>query len=61
MRLLVGEGDQPLGNVDAFEVNAGRPPSLPIPLVALLGVALVAAGAGLFWDLRTRPRRQKFF
>jgi polysaccharide biosynthesis protein PslG len=61
LQLSLADGEPAVANVDAFEVNAGRPPAFPTPLVALLGLALVAAGAGLAWDLRTRPRRQKFF
>ncbi|MBN1658443.1 MAG: hypothetical protein JXA93_08590 [Anaerolineae bacterium] len=61
VQLSVSEGERTMGNVDAFAVNAGRPPAFPTLLVALLGTALVAASAGLVWDLHTRPRRQKFF
>jgi polysaccharide biosynthesis protein PslG len=60
LRLTVAE-DSPAGcNVDAFEVNAGQPPAFPLVPVAGLGLGLVAAAAGLAWDLRSR-RRPKFF
>lgn len=60
LRLTVAE-DNPGGcNVDAFEVNAGQPPAFPLVPVAGLGLGLVAAAAGLVWDLRSR-RRPKFF
>jgi hypothetical protein len=47
--------------VDAFEVDASSRPSLPLPLVTLLGTGLVMAGLALVWELRSRPRRQKLF
>ncbi len=61
VRLTVGDGVSAAGNVDAFQVDAGSPPSFPMPVVALLGGGLVVAGVALAWDLRSRPRRQKLF
>jgi hypothetical protein len=61
VRLTVADGDQVLGNVDAFEVNAGQPPAFPVLPVALLGLALVVAVGALVWDVLSRPRREKFF
>jgi hypothetical protein len=61
VRLTVANGDQALGNVDAFAVNAGQPPAFPVVPVALLGLAMVVAVGVLVWDLRNRPRREKFF
>jgi hypothetical protein len=60
LRLTVAENSPAACNVDAFEVNAGQPPAFPLAAVAGLGLALVAAVAGLVWDLRSR-RRPKFF
>jgi hypothetical protein len=61
VRLTVGDGEQGQGNVDAFEVNAGQPPAFPwLPVVAL-GLGTAAVAAALVWDLRSRPRREKFF
>jgi len=60
VRLTVGEGARAC-NVDAFRVNAATPPTFPASFVALLGAGLVVAVAALAWDLRHRPRRQKFF
>jgi hypothetical protein len=61
VRLTISDGQPTLGNVDAFEVNAGQPPPFPIVPVAILGVGVLVAAAVLVWDLRTRPRREKFF
>lgn len=61
VRLTVGDGEQAQGNVDAFEVNAGQPPAFPTLSVVGLGVGLLAAASALVWDLRNRPRREKFF
>lgn len=61
VRLTVSDGQPALGNVDAFEVNAGQPPSFPIVPVAILGLGALVLAAVLVWDLRTRPRREKFF
>jgi hypothetical protein len=61
VRLTVPDSERALGNVDAFEVNVGQPPAFPILPVALLGLALVVAVGALIWDVRSRPRREKFF
>lgn len=61
VRLTVGDGDGAAGNVDAFEVNAGQPPPFPTLPVVGLGVALVGVFCTLIWDLRSRPRPEKFF
>jgi hypothetical protein len=42
-------------------VNAGQPPAFPIIPVAMLGVATLIAVGLLIWDLRSQPRREKFF
>ncbi|HSJ53036.1 MAG TPA: hypothetical protein VLC52_04745, partial [Anaerolineae bacterium] len=60
LRLTVADDGSVACNVDAFEVNAGQPPAFPLAPVAGLGLGLVAAVAGLVWDLRSR-RRPKFF
>ena len=60
LRLTVADDSPAACNVDAFEVNAGQPPAFPLAPVAGLGVGLVAAIAGLVWDLRSR-RRSKYF
>lgn len=60
LRLTVADDSPAACNVDAFEVNAGQPPAFPLAPVAGLGVGLVAAVAGLVWDLRSR-RRSKYF
>jgi hypothetical protein len=61
VRLTVSEGASAPCNVDAFEVNAGQPPSFPTATVT----ALVLGGAFvllvLVWDVRHRPRREQFF
>jgi hypothetical protein len=61
VRLTVSDGDQAAVSVDAFEVNAGQPPAFPILPVIGLGVALLVVAGILLWDLRSRPRREKFF
>jgi hypothetical protein len=61
VRLTVSEGERVLCSVDAFEVNAGQPPSLPILPVAGLGLGLLTATGALVWDLTSRPRPEKFF
>ncbi len=61
VRLTVGDGERLSGNVDAFEVNAGQPPAFPTLPVAILGAGLLIAVAGLVWELRKQPRREKFF
>jgi polysaccharide biosynthesis protein PslG len=58
VRLTVGEGT---GIVDALEVNAGELPAFPTPLVAGLGAGVLVLAVALAWDLRSRPRREKFF
>jgi hypothetical protein len=50
-----------MGNVDAFEVNAGQPPAFPILPIAGLGVGILVTGTVLVWQWRNRPRREKFF
>ncbi len=61
VRLTISDGQPALGNVDGFEVNAGHPPSFPTVPAAVLGLGMLGAAAALAWDLRTRPRREKFF
>lgn len=61
VRLTIGGGEQGAGNVDAFEVNAGQPPAFPTVPVAVLGVTTLIAAGLLIWDLRSQPRREKFF
>jgi hypothetical protein len=61
VRLTVSDGEQIQCNVDAFEVNVGQLPAFPLPLVAVLGVGLLAATVALVWELRHRPRRERFF
>jgi hypothetical protein len=61
VRLTVDDGAQATANVDAFEVNVGQPPAFPILLVAILGTALLAVAAALVWDLRSRPRHERYF
>jgi hypothetical protein len=61
VRLTVSDGDQAWGNVDAFEVNAGQPAAFPVLPVALLGAGVLLAVGGLVWDLRSRPRRERYF
>jgi hypothetical protein len=61
VRLTVDDGEPALGNVDAFEVNAGQSAPFPTLLVGALAVALVFVAGLLVWDLRSRPRREKFF
>jgi hypothetical protein len=61
VRLTIGGGNQDAGNVDAFLVNAGQPPAFPAVPVTVLGMATLIAAGLLIWDLRSRPRREKFF
>jgi len=61
LRLTVSDDRQALGNVDAFEVNAAPPPAFPVLPVAGLGAAILIVAAALAWDLRRRPRRERFF
>ena len=61
VRLTVSDGEFPLGNVDAFEVNAGEPPAFPSLLVALIAVGILLTAGTLAWDLRKRPRPERFF
>jgi hypothetical protein len=61
VRLTVSDGQPALGNVDAFEVNAGRRPKFPTVPVVVIGLGVLSAAAALVWDLRTRPRREQFF
>jgi hypothetical protein len=61
VRLTVSEGEQVLCSVDAFEVNAGQPPSLPVLPVAGLGLGLLTATGALVWDLTNRHRPERFF
>jgi hypothetical protein len=59
LRLTVsGNG---LCNVDAFEVNAGQPPAFPVLPIAGLAVGVLVAAVALAWDLRRRPRRERYF
>jgi len=61
VRLTVSDGQPALANIDAFEVNAGQPPSFPIVPLAVLGLGVLALAVVLVWDWRNRPRREKFF
>ncbi|NIV36809.1 MAG: hypothetical protein GWN58_47450, partial [Anaerolineae bacterium] len=61
VRLTVSDGQPALGNVDALEVNTGQPPAFPVVPVVILGLGVLVIAALLVWDLRTRPRREKFF
>jgi hypothetical protein len=61
VRLTVDENAGMTINVDAFEVNAGQLPPFPVGPVAGLGTGLLVAAALLVWDLRTKPRRERFF
>ncbi|NIV35879.1 MAG: hypothetical protein GWN58_42450, partial [Anaerolineae bacterium] len=60
-RLTASDGQPALGNVDALEVNAGQPPAFPLVPAVILGLGVLVVAALLVWDLRTRPRREKFF
>jgi hypothetical protein len=61
VRLTVSETEPTSCNVDAFEVNAAQPPGFPTLLAAGLGLGSVLAAVALAWDMRSRPRREKFF
>jgi hypothetical protein len=61
VRLTIGGGERTLGNVDAFEVNAGQPPAFPTPIVAILGAGVLLAAGALVLDFRRRPRPERYF
>ena len=61
VRLTVDEEVGIVNNVDAFEVNAGQPPPFPVGQAAGLGAGLLVAVALFVLDLRSKPRREKFF
>jgi hypothetical protein len=61
VRLTVADGSPGMGNVDAFEVNAGPPLAFPLLPTLLLGGGVLLALVALIWDARTRPRREKLF
>lgn len=61
VRLTVGDGDQSVCNVDAFEVDAGQTQPFPLLPVALLAVGILIVAGILLWELRHRPRRETFF
>ena len=61
LRLTVSEGERVGGNVDAFEVNAGQLAVFPVLPVAILGVGVLLAVGALVWDVRSRPRRERYF
>jgi hypothetical protein len=61
VRLTVGDGKQTACNVDAFEVSAGEPPAFPLLPVAGMGITVLVLAGLLVWDLKRRPRREKFF
>jgi len=61
VRLTAGDTDQAAYNVDAFEVNAGRPPAFPVLTVVGLGIGILAVTGVLAWDLLGRRRPEKFF
>jgi hypothetical protein len=61
VRLTVSETGSTSCNIDAFEVNTAQPPGFPIPLATGLGMGSLLAAVALAWDMRSRPRREKFF
>jgi hypothetical protein len=61
VRLAVSDREEGECNVDAFEVSAGQPPAFPTLTVAGLSVGLLAVAAAIVWELRIRPRRERFF
>jgi hypothetical protein len=61
VRLAVSDREEGECNVDALEVSAGQPPAFPTLTVAGLSLGLLAVAAAIVWELRTRPRREKFF
>jgi hypothetical protein len=61
VRLTVSDDEHARGNVDAFEVNAGQPAAFPVLPVAVLGVGVLLAAGALVWDVRSRPRRERYF
>jgi len=58
VRLMVAQGR---GNVDAFEVNAGRTFAFPLRLVLALVAGIAIAALALVWDRRQAGRREQFF
>jgi len=61
VRFTISDEGGGVCNVDALEVDAGRSVTFPTWPVAGLGLALLVAGAALVWDVRRRPRRERFF
>ena len=61
VRLTIVDDPSAPGSVDAFEVNAGRPPAFPILSVGLLATGLLIAALALVLDIRRRPQREQFF
>lgn len=61
LRLTVADWDPVWCNVDAFEVDAGQPAAFPVAPTAGLGAGILALAGGLAFDLRRRPRRERFF
>jgi hypothetical protein len=61
VRLAVSDREEGECNVDALEVSAGQPPAFPTLTVAGLSLGLLAVAAAIVWELRTRPRRERFF
>jgi hypothetical protein len=61
VRLTVSDKQPTLCNIDAFEVSAAQPPGFPTSLATGLGIGSLLAAAALVWDLRSQPRREKFF
>jgi polysaccharide biosynthesis protein PslG len=61
VRLTVSEAEFASGNVDAFEVNAGQPPSFPSLPVALLAVGILLTAGATALSMRRRPRPERFF
>jgi hypothetical protein len=61
LRLTVSDNEFASGNVDAFEVDAGQPPAFPSLPVALIAVGILLTAGALAWDVRRRPRPERFF